>query len=271
MQPKARPADVPRTGAEPRNRTRAVVALGVCAVSYVYFVVYFRHQEWRPTVDLAWLLAWTAWLAAFWRKETPSAPRLPHPHWFYALYVAALAPFATNWRWVMAADNLSWPTFGIVVKEQGLRESLLTGSGPDNFAALPAHIQNLFMVLFEPTIFWHRLGKICVALAALAAIYTVFARLVQPSFGLLVAACSSTCSVWIVYSYSSGMFINGLAMCFAILAVGLWVRRDLASRRAWLTFGWMTGLMLFMPPTGWLMTSLLWTWLGLASVAIAAT
>lgn len=269
MQGEARPAAAPAAlslGLDAGSQARTLLALGLCVVAYVYFVVYFRHQLWQPTVDLAWLVACAAWVAAFWRRDASSAPRLHQPYWFYALYVAALAPFASDWRWVMAGDNLSWPMFGIVIREEGLRQSLLTGNGPDNFAALPAHLQNVFMLLVEPTIFWHRLGKILIALGALAAIYTVFARLVRPSFGLLVAACASTCSVWIVYSYSSGMFINGLAMCFAILAVGLWVRRDLASRRAWLTFGWMAGLMLFMPPTGWVMTAFLWLWLGLASV-----
>jgi hypothetical protein len=245
------------------STTRSAIALAVFAAAYVYFGYTFQLNPWRPSVDLAWLVAIAAWAAAFWRADTPSAARLHHPYWFYALYVAAMALFATNWRWVMAGDNLSWPFYGIIVHDHGLNQTALSATGPDNFAVLPALLQNTFMIIFEPTVFWHRLGKIFIALGALAAIYTVFARLVQPAFGLLVAACSATCSVWIVYSYSSGMFINGLASTFTILAIGLWVRRDLDSARAWLAFGLFSGFMLYLPPTGWVLAGFLWAWLGI--------
>jgi hypothetical protein len=103
-------------------------------------------------------------------------------------------------------------------------------------------------------------------LCAVVASYVIFARLVRPAFGLLIAGCSVTCSVWIVYTYASGPFINGLAPGFAILAVGLWVRRDPDSIRAWLTLGALSGFMLFLAPNGWFMAVCVWTWLGVLSL-----
>jgi hypothetical protein len=131
--------------------------------------------------------------------------------------------------------------------------------GVDNFGYLQTNLHNLFMYLISPTLFWHRMGKIGVAVLAMAAIYTVFARLVRPAFGLLVAGCTATCSVWIVYTYASVPFLDGIASGFALLAIGMWVARS-RPVRAWLTLGLLSGFMLFLTPNGWLM-AVLWTWL----------
>lgn len=248
-----------------QNR-RTLIALALFGIAYAYFWRYFNYHPWRPTVDLAWLAASVAWIAAFWRPDTPSAPPLRQPWWFYALYVVVMAPFGPNWRWALTGDNLPWATLGLLTVDNGPNQTLLSANGPDNFGALEAHLQNIFMYAIEPTIFWHRIGKIFIGLACVAAIYTIFARLVRPTFGLLVAGCAATCSVWIVYTYASGPFINGLAAGFAILAVGLWVRRDPESVRAWLTLGALSGFALFLAPNGWVMAVCVWTWLGVLTL-----
>jgi hypothetical protein len=96
----------------------------------------------------------------------------------------------------------------------------------------------------------------------MAAVYTVFARLVSRWFGLLVAGCAAGCSVWIVYTYASVPFMDGIAIGYAIWAVGLWVRREPASRRAWLTLGILSGFMLFLTPNAWFLAFCVWVWLG---------
>lgn len=243
----------------PAPRIAALVCFGI---AYGYFCIFFRGVPWRPPVDSAWLLAALAWPLAFWRRDAPALPRPRHPWWFYALYVAALLPFATDWRWSLAGDNLLWPLEGLKVAARGPDRSLLNVYGVDNFGYLQTNLHNLFMYLISPTLFWHRVGKILVALLAMAAIYTVFARLVRPAFGLLVAGCTATCSVWIVYTYASVPFLDGIASGFALLAIGMWIERDPGSVRAWLLLGWLSGFMLFLTPNGWLMAACVWIWLG---------
>lgn len=253
----------PNTGLSTSPR---IWALAVFAVAYIAFCLFFFGGGWNPWLDASWLVAVLAWPAAFWRADTPTLPRLRHPYWFYALYVITLAPFATNWRWALTGDNLLWPIEGLKVAALGPDRSLLNVYGVDNFGYLQTNLHNIYMFLIAPTLFWHRVGKITVALLAMAAIYTVFARLVRPAFGLLVAGCSATCSVWIVYTYASVPFLDGLASGFALLAIGMWVHRDPESIRAWLALGWLSGFMLFLTPNGWLMAVCVWTGLTWLSV-----
>lgn len=236
--------------------------LAAFALTEIYFLAFFQQDRWQPTVDLAWMLAVAGWVLAFWSSERPLLPRLRHPYWFYALYAAVLLPFATNWRWAMAADTLTWPLGGMSIAEHGPARSLLSVNGPDNFGYLQMVLHNGFMLVAAPTLFWHRVGQIAVGVLALAAVYTVFARVVSPWFGLLIAGCSASTSVWIVYTYASYPFIDGLASGYALLAIGLWVQRSPESQKAWLTLGLLSGLMLFLTPNGWFIAVFVWAWLG---------
>jgi hypothetical protein len=242
------------------------VALAACAGAFGYFLMYFDESRWQPSVDLAWALSGVCWAVAFWRRDTPSLPRLRHPWWAYAVYAAILLPFATNWRWSMAGDNLSWPYGGLWMAEHGPTRSLLSANGADNFGYLQMTLHDTFMLIVSPTIFWHRVGKIAIGVLAFAAVFTVFARLVTPAFALLVAACSSACSVWIVYTYASVPFMDGIASGYALLAIGLWIERDPHSRRAWLILGLLSGFMLFLTPNGWFMALCVWSWLGVLTL-----
>ena len=222
----------------------------------------FNAARWQPTVDLAWFIALTGWLIAWWRPDTPSAPRLSQPYWFYALYIALLLPFATNWRWAFAGDSLGWAHGGYVLAKFGPTRSIFSTSGVHQFGYFQEQLHNIFMLLIAPTLFWHRVGQITVGALAMAAIYTVYARLVAPRFGLLVAACAMSVSVMITHTYCSYPLIDGIACGNAILAVGLWIRRDPDSRRAWLVFGFLCGFMLFLTPTAWFMALCVAAWLG---------
>lgn len=236
--------------------------LALCPLALGYFVVFFKEPEFQPTVDLAWLIAWLCWLVALWRRETPRVPRLSHPWWFYALYLAALLPFAKNWRWAMVADTMSWPLGGIRLAEHGPPRTILTVNGADNFGYLQMALHDTFMLLISPTLFWHRCGQIMVSVLAIAAVYTVFTRLVAPRFALLVAGCAATTSVWLVYTFASYPFIDGLASAYALLAIALWVEREPDSRRAWLLLGLLSGFMLFLTPNCWFMAFCVWLFIG---------
>lgn len=254
------PTSTPGSGAMGRPWVRESVGATIALAASGYFYANFDQNLFQPSVDAAWLVATVTWLLAFWRSDVPSSPRLRQPYWFYLLYAAALLPFCTNWRWAMTGDTLSWLFQGVVVHDHGFTKSTLSARGPDQFGFTQMLIHNAFMILIDPTIFWHRIGKIMVAVSAAAAIYTAFARIVHPTFALLVTACAVGCSVWIVYVHSPFPYYDGVAGAFALLAVALWVRRDPNSRRAWLTLGALSGFMLFLTMNGWFMALCIWGW-----------
>lgn len=241
-------------------------ALALFAACFAYFLAFFRAPLWQPSVDAAWAVGCVSWAAAFWRRDTPTVPFMRQPYWFYALYVAALVPFGSDWRWAMTGDNLSWPHGGLVMAELGPRSSLLSANGADNVGYLQMTLHNTFMLLVEPTIFWHRVGKVVVGAIALASVYTVFARLVRPAFGIAVAGCAATCSVWLVYTYASVPFIDGLASGYALIGIAMWITRDPGSVRAWLALGLLSGFMAFLTPNGWFLALCVWPVLAVLTV-----
>ncbi|GIW39932.1 MAG: hypothetical protein KatS3mg076_0509 [Candidatus Binatia bacterium] len=243
--------------------SRSFVLSGASLLVFAYFLAFFDEARWQPSVDAAWLLGSLLWLVAWWPPgEKSPHGRLSHPWWFYALYVAALVPFGTNWRWSMTGDNLGWPLGGLHLAERGPFKSFLSLYGADNFGYLQMVLHNAFMHLVEPTLFWHRVGKVFVGVLALASVYAVFARLVSRPFGLLVAGASATTSIWIVYTYASVPFMDGIASGYAAIALGLWIEREPRSRRAWLLLGALSGFMLFLTPNGWYLAACVWAWLG---------
>jgi len=237
------------------------LALVPAAAALVYFLLFFKQAEWRPTVDLAWAIAVVCWLSAWWRSEPSSAPHLPQPYWFYALYAAALLPFCTNWRWAMTADSLGWALGGIDLGIRGPGRSLLSLSGVGQFSYSQLVLHNLFAWFVAPTLFWHRVGQTAVGVLSVAAVYTVYGRLVNPAFGLLVGACALTTSIMIVHTLCSYPLLDAIAAGHAVIAIGLWVRRDPHLRTPWLMLGVATGALFYMTANSWAMAICVWGWL----------
>ena len=243
-------------------RARRLVPLIACIALLAYFAAYFKEWQWQPTVDAAWLAAVMLWIVGLWSAQRSRAPRVPHPLWFYALYVAVLVPFATDWRWAMTGDSMGWASAGVQLAEHGPTKSLLSLHGVAQFGYGQQAVHNVFMVLFQPTLFWHRCGQIMVGVASLAAIVAAYGRLVAPRFGLLVAACAMSTSVMIVHTMCSYPLVDAIAGESAVLAAGLWVRQDPTARRAWLVLGLFTGLLAHLTPNGLSMGVCVWLWLG---------
>lgn len=237
------------------------IALGACVAAETYFLLFFNESQFQPTVDLSWLIAVACWTVAFWRSDVPVLPRLRHPYWFYALYAAALLPFCTNWRWAMTADSPGWVVGGISLAERGPPFSVLNLHGVIQFGYLQMALHDIFMLLVKPTLFWHRAGQISVGVLSIAAVYSVFARLVSPNFGLLVGACSLLTSVMLVHTYCSYPLLDAVASGWAVVAVGLWVHRQPDSQKAWLVLGLLTGFLAFLTPNSWAMAMCVWGWL----------
>jgi hypothetical protein len=240
---------------------RLAAGLAVSAVALLYFVLHFHQGLWQPSVDLAWATAVFAWLFATWRRRVAEVAPLRHPYWFYALYALALTPFATNWRWAMAGDSSGWVSIGILMVEEGPARSLLSVQGVAQFTYTQSCLHNLFMWLIAPTLFWHRFGQILVGVGCMAAMFSVYGRLVNRWFGLAVAACTMTTSVMIVHTYCSYPLIDAIFIGHTMWAAGLWVQRQPESRTAWLAVGAATGAMFYLTANGWIMAVCVWGWL----------
>ena len=238
-----------------------VVPVALCGLTLTYFVIYFRESVWQPTVDLAWLLAVLCWIAGMWSAQRSRAPRVPHPYWFYALYAVVLMPFATDWRWAMTGDSTSWVTVGMHLADKGPSKSLLSLRGVAQFGYGQQALHNIFMVLIEPTLFWHRVGQIMIGVASMAAMVAAYGRLVSRNFGLLVAACTLSTSVMIVHTYCSYPLLDAVLSGHAVLAATLWIRQDPTTRRAWLVLGVFTGLLFHLTANGVIMGLCAWLWL----------
>ncbi len=250
----------------PNDMFRRLAGLTLSTTALVYFYRYFEEYSFQPTVDLAWLVAVCGWMFAWWQRSPSRIAALSQPFWAYALYVLVLAQFATNWRWVMAGDSLSWLTGGIYLAEAGPAKSVLSIFGVAQFSYTQMVAHDIFMVLFEPSHYWHRFGQIIFGALSFAAVYSVYARLVHPRFGLLVAACSLTTSVTLVHTYCSYPLIDAIAIGHLILAIALWIRAEPESRTAWLLLGLSTGMMLFLTPNSWILGLSIWAWLGILAL-----
>jgi hypothetical protein len=256
--------DISASEVQPDNfmRPRRLVPLVLCAAMLAYFAIFFNESRWQPTVDLAWLAAVVCWIVGLWSAQHSRAPRVPHPYWFYVLYILILIPFATNWRWGMTGDSLGWALTGIDLAEHGPRKSLLSLHGIGQFGYGQQALHNVFMVLIKPTLFWHRFGQIMVGVATMAAIVGAYGRLVSPNFGLLVGACTLSTAIMIVHTLCSYPLLDAVAGANAVLAAAVWVRQDPNARRAWLLLGFFTGLQLHLTPSGWAMGLCVWLWIG---------
>ncbi len=241
-------------------RARIVLALPALTL-YALFLERFDPARFDLPTEASWLGAWVLFVLAFWQAPLQEHSRLPQPYGIYAAYVLALLPWVTDWRWVAAGDSLSWFDQGVVLAEYGPQRSLLSALGVAQFSYGQASLHNFFMWLVEPTVSWHRLGQILTGLACLAAIYTVFARLFSPDFGLAVALGSMTTSVMLAHTYISYPLLDGIAIAFAAWAAALWIERAPNDRRAWLCFGVATGLMWYLTQSSWTTGILLWAYL----------
>lgn len=241
--------------------TRFVAGSAVSSAALLYFLLRFDQGIFRPSVDIAWVIALAAWLTAVWRRSPPETEPLRHPYWFYALYALALIPFATDWRWAMTGDSSGWASVGILMAENGPAKSLLSVQGVAQFTYTQSCLHNLFMWLVAPTLFWHRFGQIMVGVACLAAMFTVYGRLVNRWFGLAVATCAMTTSVMIVHTYCSYPLIDAIFIGHTMWAAGLWIRRDPDARLAWIALGAATGTMFYLTANGWIMAVCVWGWL----------
>lgn len=250
------------------------VAALVGAAAWVLFVISFDPgvPQWT---DLLWLAALAAWVVSVrWSTGEPLLPALPSRGQvvpigvLVALFSAAWLPFYDNWRWAYTGDSIAW--FGIAehTSRNGLGQSILSLHGVDgNFSFLHGLGFNSLMFVFEPTLFWHRVGKLIVSCVSLVAIYAFFTATVNRWLALAVAAATATNYVWLWFTYVSYGHIDSHIFYFLTLlcAVGIWRNPDRIG--PWLACGLIGGLSMFFTQTAW--TAVATVGLGLLGYGLA--
>jgi hypothetical protein len=235
-----------------RLRTAAPIAITLA----VLFARLFDPLTPRWWVDAIWLAALAVWSGTVWTLRPRGRrwqPRNAIPlAILLVVFCAAWLPFFDNWRWAFMADSGAWFEVPYNAGRNGLHQSLLSVRGVDeNFTYLHSIALNVPMMLIEPNMFWHRVGKLLVSVAALGSIYLFFAMTIGRAWALVVAFAVATNYVWIWFSYVSYGHIASYVVAFLSLAFATLIWRAPENPVNWLACGLIGGLSLFFTQTAW--------------------
>ena len=230
----------------------AAAAVGLLAV----FVLQFDPETLQWGVDALWLTALAVWAVSVWTvRARRDRWRIAHP-WALAtavlLFCAAWLPFYGNWRWSFTADSLGWFEIPYGATVFGIPVNVLNVHGvDDNFTYLHSIASNSLMLLIEPTLFWHRVGKMLVSAVGLTAIYLFFTVTISHCWGLAIAAMVATNYVWLWFSYVSLGHVDSFIFAFLTLTLAALIWRRPGNPVLWMACGMVGGLAAFFTPTAW--------------------
>jgi hypothetical protein len=235
----------------------AVLGIGAW-VLLGFFARWFEPGWVQWDVTGLWLAAMLFWIAGV-RVATgsllPAYPTLASSWPLTALltvFVAAWLPFYDNWRWACTGDSIAWYATAAGAALNGLPQGILSVRGVDgHFTYLHSLGFNALMFVFEPTLFWHRVGKLIVGCLSLAAIYAYFTLTLGRWWGLAVTVGTAANYVWLRFSYVSYGHIDSHFFYFTTLAAAALVLRHPRHLGAWMSCGLVGGLSLFFTQTAW--------------------
>jgi hypothetical protein len=235
-----------------RLGTAAPIAITLAVI----FAWLFDPFTVRWGVDAIWLAAVGVWSGTVWTLRTRGArwqPRNALPlAILLVVFCAAWLPFFDNWRWAFTGDSVAWFEVPYNAGRDGVHQSLLSVRGVDeNFTYLHSIAPNVLMLLIEPNMFWHRVGKLMVSVAALASIYLFFAMTISRVWALVVVFAVATNYVWIWFSYVSYGHVASYVVAFLSLAFAAMTWRAPENPVNWLACGLVGGLSLFFTQTAW--------------------
>ncbi|HYD47598.1 MAG TPA: hypothetical protein VEB21_04590 [Terriglobales bacterium] len=222
------------------------------------FVIHFDFHLPQAT-DALWLAALALWAAAVRSSAERSAVALLPPRGelvplalVLPVFAACWLPFHDNWRWAFTGDSFGIFTVGYWFGLKGPPDSLLSVHGIDNFyTRLWETSYNWLMYVFEPTLFWHRVGQLLMSCLALSAIYSFFCLMLGKRWALLVILATMTNHVWLWLSYISYLRTDSFVFYYATLIVAYALWRNPQHMMLWLCAGMIGGLSLFFTPVVW--------------------
>jgi hypothetical protein len=233
------------------------VRIAVLVALLVSFGVWFQPNAKQWLVDSCWLFAVGLWVYEV--RQISGAPLLDAQvsrrevapiAVLIVFFTAAWLPFYDNWRWAYTGDSLA--DFGGAIQFHNNPQNILSIHGIDDTVTwLHILTYNNLMLIFEPTMFWHRVGKLVISCLSLVAIYAYFAIVLDRWWALTVVFCTATNYVWLWFSHVSYEFIDSYIFYFTSLSLAqlIWWRPDRLG--LWMLCGLVGGLSLFFSQPAW--------------------
>lgn len=234
----------------------ALLATGLLAT----FVVFFDPTRRQPLVEWAYYSAVLVWIlsvrichGSVWPRGTFGVKDSLLLGGFLALFAACWIPVYDDWRWAYTGDSLGYVGLGMQwARGQSQRSILSASGGIDNWLTYTQSVAfNWPMLIFEPTFFWHRMGKLFVSLGALAAIYLYFQQVVGRWWALAVIVLLGSNYYWLWVSHVSYEHLDSQIFSYVVLAVFVSIWRHPERYTAWAAAGLVSGLALFFSRVGW--------------------
>ncbi len=233
--------------------------LGGAALCVFAFLWTFEPSVHAWTPVLAWLAAIAlcggqarAWLGPAERRDGFDACDRRLLLAFLALFAACWLPFYADWRWAYTGDSLTWYWVAEDSARHGLHRSLLSVVGVDHhFTYLHSLASNVLQFVGEPSLLAHRLGKLAVTCASLAAIYAFFRLVLERSWAATLLFCVACNYVFLWFSYVSYGHIDSFLFYYGVLALAVLGLRDGADWRIWFGAGLVGGFAAYFTQTSW--------------------
>ncbi len=227
--------------------------------SLLLFLWRFNAAQNQLLIDSLWVVALILWVLDV--KARSHGPLVGvQPHWadvwpivaVLVIFTVAWLPFYDNWRWAYTGDSFGVFCYGYWLAKNGLKQNMLSVHGIDNsFTVLWGVAYNALMIVFGPTLFWHRCGNLIMSCLALTSIYTFFSLVLNRYWSLLIILATATNYLWLWFSYVSYEKIDSFIFYFLTLTCTVLIWRRPERLGGWMLCGLIGGLSLFFTPTAW--------------------
>lgn len=227
----------------------------------LFLLAFLRTFDWHEPqwTDATWFAALFSWVGAVLARARPTGDDLP---WRRAdflvlavllpIFAVCWLPFYDNWRWAFTGDSFGIYSAGYWLGKDGPVDSILSVHGIDNFYTRLWEVSySWLMYVVEPTLFWHRVGQLLMACAALAAIHTFFTVLLGRWWSALIVVATATNYIFVWISYISYQRTDSFVFYYLTLTGALLLWRNPGRTGAWLLCGLVGGLSLLYTPVVW--------------------
>lgn len=255
-----------------RRWTAGSFLLAAVLFQFAFLQTFDWHEpQWT---DATWFAALASWVGAVLASSPRATEPLPWRRADFAplvllllVFAACWLPFYDNWRWAFTGDGFGIYSVGYWFGKDGPIDSILSVRGIDNFYTRLWEVSyNWLMYVAEPTLWWHRVGQLLMALLALAAIHMFYTLVVGRWWAAAIVLATATNYVFVWISYISYQRTDSFVFYHLTLAGAVLLWRMPERLGGWLLCGLAGGLSLSFTPVVW--GAVAWVGLIFGSIAL---